>query len=142
MPFKVLPNPDFKTTFNGQLSVIAGVAATSFAVELDTRLAAGDRGGIKYEKLPRVSSAPGEPEQEQYGELRGSVGAIPLNIDFVGVVHAWYFGFVRYPMADPVKLEALEINQADPSYRGTLHKVAGDTETYSQALRDIQDALL
>lgn len=72
MPGKLYPNA--AAIIAKQLERPVESAAAAYADKLSDNLAAGSRSGVQYPGLPRVSSAPGEYQQEQSGSLRDAVG--------------------------------------------------------------------
>lgn len=72
----IKPDSQFENEFDLQLGVMLEAAADEGANVLDKHLKAGARSGVKYRRLPRRSSAPGQYPQEQSGELRRGVGSI------------------------------------------------------------------
>lgn len=119
-------------------NLIASVAATSLALSLQDELKRGARTGNKYPDLPYVSSARGEPEQEQSGELRESVKVKP--VDYVPYLsNASAIGFFD---VEKEKLYRLEADVSDPAYRGTLNRLANDVNERAVWLTEIKDALL
>lgn len=129
MPFAVQSQP-LGPLLAYDLDTAVGVAASEMSVLLFDELARGPRSGIHWADLPYRSSAPGEPEQEQSGELRGSVGTQP-EPNQAGLVHAFSFGFYGVPEE---KLYRLELDDSDPAYRGTLERIATDGSAQAFAL--------
>lgn len=68
--FKLEESKTFNAELSNDLAEIIELAAFGAALQLDENISAGKRTGRKYSKYPRVSSAPGEYPQEQFGKLR------------------------------------------------------------------------
>lgn len=125
------------------LEVGISAAATVFAAKLQEDLQPGTRQGQDWTgspwENPRVSSAPGEPEQYQQGDLANSVDVRPGTQGALGLFFPWEFGFFDQPMD---KLTELEIDQENKRYRGWLTVVATEQpETQEAATRLLVEAM-
>jgi hypothetical protein len=125
------------------LEVGISAAATAFATKLQQDLEPGIRRGGDWTGdpflNPNVSSAPGEPEQFQSGDLQGSISVRKGQEDVFGTLFAWEFGFFGVDME---KLTELELDQENPRYRGWLKVVAEEQpETQESAFRALVEAM-
>lgn len=100
---KTVLNPQGVAEMQDRIRRAIEEASLAAGEQLEENVSEGPRSGRKYPGLPRTSSAPTEFPQEQYGDLKDSVGVegegLRLQVGFHGENQGKLFGLEFKPLA-------------------------------------------